>query len=166
MGLIASSAAQEIKSHTPQKESIITTMVPPDLWKRGAVDGKCAAEDLLLNGVSIFKANNDRAQGGMQIKEMLNTAPDGKPWLMVFEDCKTLIKNLQDIQADEKDTNKYADDPHKITHNVDALRYFCISRTLPTEIQNTTVNDSDDDDVEEYDDHMTGGAATPSYLNY
>jgi phage terminase large subunit len=164
-GLITSEAAKAIKSHTLPQEKIATTIVPPDLWKRGAVDGKCAAEDLMLNGISIWKSNNDRVQGGMQIREMMQDAPDGKPWLMIFEDCKDLIANLTDIQADEKDLNKYSNEPHDVTHNVDALRYFCISRTLPTEREEEPYYPEPDEE-EDYDSFMTGGEMSRSYLNY
>jgi phage terminase large subunit len=164
--LIVTDAANALKSHTPRSENVVITIAPPDLWNKSSTDGKTKAEIFLENGVGLLKANADRAQGAMQIKEMLKNAPDGKPWLMIFEDCKDLIANLTDIQSDEKDPNKYANEPHEITHNVDALRYFCISRTLSTEIQPAAQDIPDDDDVEDYDDHMTGGAASASYLNY
>jgi phage terminase large subunit len=163
--LIASDAAAAFKSHTPKSESIVVTIAPPDLWNKSSTDGKSKAEIFLANNVALFKANNDRVQGHMQIKEMLKDAPDGKPWLMIFEDCKDLIANLQDIQSDEKNPNDCAKEPHEITHNVDALRYFCISRTLPTETpQEPTYPDEDDE--EEYDDFMTGGEVTASYIGY
>jgi len=163
--LLASEAANEIKSHTPANENVVITFAPPDLWNRKSTDGKSSAEEIMINGVGLVRSNNDRTQGGMQVKELLNTAPDEKPWLMVLDCCPDLIAHLTDIQSDVKDPNKYSTEPHKITHNVDALRYFCISRTLPTEMAKE-IAVQDDEDVEEYDDFMTGGSITASYLTY
>ena len=52
--------------------------------------------------------------------------------LKIFSNCTTLISHLSQIQTDEKDPNCYATEPHELTHNVDAFRYFAIMRTAPT----------------------------------
>jgi phage terminase large subunit len=163
--LTASQAAQKILENTLPNENITITYAPPDIWNTQKTDGKTIAEDFVINGVPLVKANNNRVQGHMQIKEMLRKRQDGKPMLYIFDTCPGLISDLRDIQSDEKNPNDCAKDPHDITHSVDALRYYCISRTLPTEIEEP-VEVYEEDGVEDYDNVMCGGEVTESYLTY
>ncbi|MGN0983338.1 MAG: hypothetical protein ACI4OI_00735, partial [Gemmiger sp.] len=49
----------------------------------------------------------------------------GTPWLTIHN-CPQLWSDLSRIQVDEKNPDVYAKTPHKYTHSVDSLRYFCI----------------------------------------
>ena len=54
-----------------------------------------------------------------------------------------------------------------ILKNCVALRYFCISRSLPAQaIQAQIERDEFDDVGDDYEDTMTGGEATTSYIGY
>lgn len=44
-----------------------------------------------------------------------------------MKNCVELIKHLPLLQFDAKNVNDVSKVPHDITHNTDALRYFCIS---------------------------------------
>lgn len=165
-GLIVQQAAQMILNNTLDDEFISVTFAPPDMWNRQKDTGKTMAEIFMTFGVPIIRADNNRVQGHMQIKEMLAPLGDGKPALFITSDCRDLINDLQCIQADEKNPDDCAKQPHDVTHTVDALRYFCISRTLPSSPLVTAVYEKDDDDDEEYDDVMTGGNLSDSYLTY
>ena len=69
--------------------------------------------------------------------------------LKIFEDCRILIKHISQIQYDEKDIEDAATEPHELTHIVDALRYFCVSRPcLPQEARVTRYLK----DIEDYDE--------------
>lgn len=162
---IVSAAAQEILNCTLPDEVITATFAPPDMWSRQKDSGKTMAELFMENGVNIIRANNNRVQGHMQIKELLKDAPDGKPYLMIFDECSGLIEDLQAIQADEKNPNDCAKQPHEITHSVDGLRYFAISRTLPTQLAEPD-DGFEDEPIEDYDDYMTGGEVSQAYLTY
>ena len=121
------------------------------------------------NGVGIIKASNNRIQGWMAVKEMLKPLKSEKdrPGLLVTEDCNALITNLPAIQHDEKNPSDCATEPHEITHNCDALRYFCVTRTLGAERpEEPVVEDFDESNVTDYDDEMTGGEMTEDYLTY
>jgi phage terminase large subunit len=122
------------------------------------------AELYMTNGVPIVKANNNRVQGWLQVKEFLMDGKDGKPGLVVFNTCKGLINDLQTIQADEANPNDCAKVPHDITHSPDMLRYFCISRTLPGEVPVEPVYPDEFDDAD-LEDEMTGGEVTVGYIN-
>lgn len=167
--LIVSAAAEQVHSHTLPNETISATYAPKDIWSRQKDTGKTMAEVFMLNGVGLVPASRERVHGHMQIKEMLKLRADGKPSLLIFKTCKQLISDIQIIQASDKDPNDCATEPHEITHTVDALRYFCVMRAMPNDVggTNTRQYDDDDDDYEEdYDDYMTGGAVTSSYLGF
>ncbi|MCL2402610.1 MAG: PBSX family phage terminase large subunit, partial [Oscillospiraceae bacterium] len=129
-GLVVSDAARLIRDCTLSGERISATYAPPDMWMRQKDTGRTMAELFFQNGVPIVRAANARVQGHMQIKEALKIREDGKPGLVIFNDCRELIRALQTIQADEKNPSDCATQPHDITHAVDALRYFCISREV------------------------------------
>lgn len=166
--LIVSEAARKAIEHTMPNEHVDITFAPPDMWSRQRDTGKTSAELFMTNGVPIVKVSNNRVQGFMQIKEMLADMPDGKPGLLFFDNCKRLIGDLAAIQADDRDPNDCAKEPHDITHTVDALRYFCISRTMPTfsVMERNPLYDETDEEKQEYEEFMCGeGEPTADYIN-
>ena len=166
--LIVQDAAKAMLDMTMPGEKIEVTFAPPDMWSRQKDSGKTMAEVFMQSGVPIVKANNNRVQGHMLVKEMLAKRPDGKPSLLFFKNCKKTIDDLKDIQADETNPNDCAKEPHDVTHRVDAVRYYAISRTVAAELQAAQNDyDYDEDDAEEgYDEFMAGGSADASYISY
>ena len=164
--LVVSDAARMILENTGINEHIDITFAPPDLWSRTKDSGKSMAELFMTNGVPLVKASNNRVQGWLQMKEFLKDSPDGKPGLMFFRNCKGIIEDIQAIQADEKNPNDCAKEPHDVTHSNDAIRYFCVSRSLPGEPEKAVADEPDDDPAEDYENTMTGGSATADYIGY
>lgn len=183
-GLIVSEAAKLALDLTPPAEHIECTIAPPDMWNRQKDTGKTMAEIFMLNQVGLVKADNNRVQGHMMVKDAMSpillrdpyvismfrredgTVPDKLPGLMFFDVCKGVIGDLQDIQADEKNPNDCAKDPHEVTHTVDGVRYYCVSRVLPAEAIRAKEEDWEDEEDEEnesYDDYMRG-SGTAGYL--
>jgi phage terminase large subunit len=164
--LIVGDAARAVHENTLPQEKVSITFAPPDMWNRQKDTGKSMAELFMLNEVSIVKSDNNRVQGHLQIKEMLADLPDGKPGLMFFPNCKRVIGDLQSIQADENNPSDCAKNPHDITHTVDGIRYYCISRVLASEaaVSQAADDDEDDEDTEDYGSYMCGGAASASYI--
>lgn len=168
-GLIVSDAAALMLSLTPPAEHIEVTIAPPDMWNRQKDSGKSMAELFMQNGVGIIKASNNRIQGWMALKEMLKPllSEKDRPGVLVTEDCLGLITNLPAIQHDEKNPSDCATEPHEITHICDAMRYFCVTRTLGAELPEPQQSaDPEDDDAVDYDQEMTGGEMTDDYLTY
>ena len=165
-GLIVSEAAKLAIDLTPPDEHIEFTIAPPDMWNRQKDSGKNMAEIFAQNGLGLIKASNNRVQGWLQMKEFLKDSPDGKPGLMFFRNCKGIIEDIQAIQADEKNPNDCAKEPHDVTHSNDAIRYFCVSRSLPGEPEKAVADEPDDEPTEDYENTMTGGAATADYIGY
>lgn len=167
-GLIVSEAARLALSLTGADEHIEFTIAPPDMWNRQKDSGKNMAEIFAQNGVGLLRASNDRIQGWMAVKEMLKPMRHEKdaPGLLVSRECRGLWENLPIIQHDEKNPSDCATVPHEITHICDALRYFCITRTLGAERQVTEEPDPLEQSGEDYDEGMTGGEMTQSYIAY
>ena len=165
--LIVSDAAALALDLTPPGEQIEFTIAPPDMWNRQKDSGKSMAETFALNGLGLVRASNNRVQGWMAIKEMLKPmkGAEDNPGLLVASDCRGLIRNLSMIQHDAKNPSDCATEPHEITHICDALRYFCVTRTLGAEKPAEPECDGYDT-AEDYDDAMTGGEADGSYMAY
>lgn len=53
-----------------------------------------------------------------------------------------------------------------VLHNCDMLRYYCVSRTMRAEVQQQAEEDDEDENGEDYEEFMTGGEASASYLEY
>lgn len=166
--LIVSEAAQLALSLTPPNERIEFTIAPPDMWNRQKDSGKSMAEIFAQNGVGLIRASNNRVQGWMAEKEMLKPLKNkqDKPGLLVTNDCRGLIRNIMLIQRDEKNPSDCATDPHDITHINDALRYFCITRTLGAESFSKTEDDDLERRANDYDEEMTGGEMDDGYMAY
>jgi len=167
--LIVSEASNLMNSLTPPTERISFTIAPPDMWSRQKDSGKTMAEMFAQNGVGIVKASNNRIQGWMAEKEMLKPLKDenDRPGVLVSSECPILIRNIQLIQHDEKNPSDCATEPHKITHINDALRYFCITRTLsPTFDVKDDFDEYLDRNMNSYDDDMTGGDVDDNYISY
>lgn len=137
--LIISDAAKRIKELTT--EPIKLTYAPPDLWNRRQETGKSATELFYENGVTLIKANNNRIQGWLNLKEWLKVieVKDEQTGdiiktarIKIWKNCINLIRTLPQLQHDEKDPNDVASEPHELTHAPDALRYFCSMRTMPS----------------------------------
>lgn len=132
--LIVSDAAQRIKDMTT--EDVYATLAPPDLWNRHSDTGRSTAEIFHQNGVTLRRANNDRIQGWLNVKEWLrpHTDEQGRPCadLCIFDTCTNLIRTLPSLACDPKNPNDTARDPHELTHAPDALRYFIAGRPAPS----------------------------------
>ena len=169
-GLIVSQAAEEILSHSLPNEDYLFTCAPPDMWSRVKDSGRTMAEIFMQNGVNIIRCDNSRVQGHLLLKDMLRPvplrdkfvrglfpqgkAPDTLPGLMFFNSLKQTPENLMNIQADKLDPNDCAKEPHGITHTVDMLRYYAMSRPLAA--QGASEGDFEECEGEDYDDFMRG----------
>lgn len=185
-GLVVQAAAQKIIDYTLPGEQIDATYAPPDMWSRTKDSGKTMAELYAQHGVPIIRASNSRVQGHMMMKDAMmplllrdpdaqnlmrradGTAPEKLPALMFFSNCKNVISDLQDIQADEKNPDDCATQPHDVTHSVDSCRYYCVSRVIKAEAiqKEAELYDDLEDEYEDYDSYMTGGEITAGYMQY
>lgn len=159
--LIVSKARDKIKSMT--HEQIYAYLAPPDLWNRNKDTGKSVADIFAEGDILLYKTNNDRIQGWLQMKEWLEVKTDEQGQrtakLRIFSTCKNLIRCLPQLQHDEKKIGDVANQPHELTHGPDAIRGFCIywtqepqelkkKSTIPFELQ--TDEEWNNEGIEEY----------------
>lgn len=139
-GLVVSAAADEIKVMEEPNEDIFVRLAPPDLWGRAKDSGKSVIEIFAENGLYFCRADNNRKQGWMALREWLKPVelPDGSiiARLCIFENCSNLIRTLPLLQYDKKDGSDAAVEPHEITHAPDALRYFAAWRPFGVDNEN------------------------------
>lgn len=163
--LVVREAAREMRLRTMPNERIDATFAPPDMWSRQKDTGRTMAELFMSSGVPIIRADNNRVQGHMLLKQALARRRDGLPSLLMFSDCDATFDDLRDIQADSKNPDDCAVTPHELTHRVDALRYYCVSRQLTAEAPET-LPEPDEDEGEDYEDFMTGGEWGTGYMDF
>lgn len=152
--LLVSQARDKIKEMT--NEPIYLYLAPPDLWNRHKETGKSTADIFEEGDITLYKTNNDRIQGWLQMKEWLKPYKDEQGCmtakLKIFNTCKNLIRCLPQVQHDEKRVGDIANEPHELTHSVDAIRGFCVYWTqepifmpkkqeLPFELQTEEENE-------------------------
>lgn len=139
-GLIVSEAAKNIIEYTAD-DKIYDTIGPPDMRSRQKDTGRSMMEVFSDNGINLNISSNLRIAGWMDMREWLrvyDTVDEitGQPKLdtsfKVFSCCKQLINSLDNICEDEKDPNDVAEEPHFLTHYVDAIRYWCAGRPSPS----------------------------------
>lgn len=182
--LVVEEASAQAKAHTLPGEKIQATYAPPDMWARLKDTGKTMAELFMTYGLPIIRSDNSRVQGHMVMKDMMQPIPLNDPYvkslfpagqvpeklpgLMIFDNLDRLISDIRDIQADEKNPNDCAKQPHDVTHSVDMLRYYCVSRTLAAEEQKAKQAELDEMDgaKQNYTEWMCGDAPTDDYMNY
>lgn len=157
--LIVRDAARGILERTLPGEEIDATFAPPDLWSTQKDTGRTMEEIFRGCGVALTKADNNRVQGHMLIKDRLAANTDGRPGLVIFRSCQRLIRDLTAIQSDGENPNDAAREPHDVTHTVDALRYYCVSRVAPAERPGEGGGEADAG-------YLLGGEAGEGYLCY
>lgn len=135
-GLIVSEAAEKILSMMDADDDIVGYLAPPDLWNRNRDTGRSTAEIFASCGIPLNKVSNDRVQGLYDVQEWLKVGIDEHgnkaPGIRIFSNCKNLIRCLPLATHDAKNPNDMANEPHEITHSIDALRYFCAGRPYPS----------------------------------
>lgn len=165
--LIVSEACKRIKEINDNEEYEYI-YAPRDLWNRRQETGKSVADIFYENGVMLTKTSVDRVDGWLATKEWIKviesrdieTGEETKTSkLKVFRNCNNLIKNLPQVQIDEKNPNDVATQPHELTHICDALRYFCVNFTRPTETprQKTYEEEIEEREYQNYINYGMGG---------
>lgn len=135
--LIVSEAVEKIKEIN-NGERYDCVYAPRDLWNRRQETGKSVADIFTEHNLPLVQTSVSRVDGWMSTKEWLKviktrdieTGEEKKTSrLKIFRNCLNLIKNLPQVQIDEKNPNDVSTEPHELTHICDALRYFCVNFT-------------------------------------
>lgn len=128
-GLIISEAAKAIAE---LDDDTYAYFAPPDLWNRRQDTGKSAAQIFAECGIPVQRAENDRKNGWLALREWLaprmNEFGEKSPRLRIFNTCVNLIRTLPALCVDKLNPNDVAKEPHELTHAPDAIRYFVAGR--------------------------------------
>ena len=128
--LIITDAAKKLKEMT--KLEVYRYFAPPDLFNKRQETGRSVADIFYADGgIMLEKASNGRVDGWLSVKEWLKPVDDidgtKTAKLRIFNNCTNLIKNIPQLQYDNRNSTDVSTTPHDITHLPDALRYFCAS---------------------------------------
>lgn len=91
--------------------------------------GENTSDVRALSGNSGTANGTENADIGICDGANSDSAVGGEPRLRIFSVCRELIRNIPLLQYSAHNPNDAATEPHGITHNTDALRYFCVSRS-------------------------------------
>jgi hypothetical protein len=131
-GLTDKQQAKAIVENTPPDENIQLTYADPSMWARKNVEDivTTTADIYAKYGVPLTKADNDRLSGKRKMDRVLQNLPDGEPGLIVFENCRNLIRTIPALPYDKtrvEDVDTDAED-----HAYDGLRYGLTRLVDPT----------------------------------
>lgn len=101
-------------------------VLDPSAWQKRGYSGPTIAEALLRAGHKLRRADNNRISGKIQVHEYLKPTHTGRPRLQIFNTCPNLIRELQSIPVDKKNSEDV--DTNAPDHAYDALRYLIMSR--------------------------------------
>ena len=122
-GLTDRQQARRIKANELENENIRFRFADPAMWAARNHEDVVfsSADEYARAGVRLTKANNARIDGLRKVMRLLEDLPDGRPGLLMYEDCRSLIRTLPALPHDKRqieDVDTNAED-----HAYDALRY-------------------------------------------
>jgi hypothetical protein len=123
-GLTDAQQAVMINTNTPPQESISITYGDPISFSVKRSKGELfytPADEYRENGIVIFNADNERISGKRKIDQLLAPLPDGKPGVMITDNCINLIRTLPKLARDEHRPEDIASNQED--HPYDAFRY-------------------------------------------
>jgi hypothetical protein len=124
-GLTDAQQAQMIVTNSPPEEGVSITYGDPVSFsikhsKSGLV--YTSADEYRENGVMIWNADNDRINGKKKIDQRLATIQDGKPGLIITDNCINLIRTLPKLARSQTNPEDVA--LNQEDHAYSALRYL------------------------------------------
>ncbi len=111
-----------------QGRKISTGVADPSIWNEqsGLSVYSCAVK----NEIYFDKADNSRIAGWMEVRNRLAFDPEGKPSMYFFTECKAAIRTFPIMMYSKRDPEDM--DTTLEDHVCDEIRYFCMSRPLPS----------------------------------
>lgn len=140
-GLTDAQQAVTINTQTPPDEVISITYGDPISFRVRRSRGDLSftpADEYLENGVLIVNADNNRIGGKRKIDQLLAPLPDGKPGLMIVDNCINLIRILPKLSRDPNNPEDIAQDQED--HPYDTLRYGLTNPGMHSKKRDTQQN--------------------------
>jgi len=118
--------ARKIRAMTPAGEQIVATYAGGDMFATKTVEGRVSSNSKAYasQGVPLTRADTDRIQGKRKIERLLAPLQDGRPGLVIHDNCPRMIAELgalvtregkEDI-ADGQDDHAYDDLRYALTN--------------------------------------------------
>lgn len=104
----------------------------PACWQH--LGGESIAETFARQPLALpmRKGDNNRLLGWQRIHELLQPAPDGRPWLTFEPTCTYLRRTIPAAMSEKHDADDV--DTKGDDHGLDSLRYGGMSRPSPTRL--------------------------------
>lgn len=104
-------------------EQYTATFGDPAMWakKTAGLVVTSTVDQYALEGVHLTRADNDRIGGKRKVHGELADLPDGEPGLVVFDNCRNLVRTMPELAVDElhpEDVDTDGED-----HAYDCLKY-------------------------------------------
>jgi len=121
-GLTDRQQARLIREYSGKEQYTFTYSDPSMFSRKNTSDiATSSADEYNLEGVYLTRADNERVSGKRKVDRMLSNLTDGKPGLLVFNNCRNLIRTLPSLVYDEHNAEDI--DTNQEDHAYDALRY-------------------------------------------
>ena len=131
-GLTDPKQARKVKDMTLPEEDIVFTFADPSCWTRRTIDEieKSTYDVYLSYQVLLTKADNAQSNKLRKCHSVLDLAPDGKPYVQIFDTCPALIRTLQGLMTNPQhkddilpgqEDHAYDDFAYGLTNYVEAL---------------------------------------------
>jgi phage terminase large subunit len=130
LDVVRAVAAMDRALGLPRPVSTVRTYADPATRQRAGQTGESIAETFGKCGMPLIPSVNERINGWMRVQALLKPARDGVPFLTVSPECKYLRRTFPAAVSDEQvpdDIDATCDD-----HGLDMVRYFAMSRPMPT----------------------------------
>lgn len=135
--MTASDIARKIKEIEEEDNKMGVRVMPgpadPSIWskrrdmKTGIV-GPSVADEMLTEGISWLKADNDRILGKQQFHSRLSLNDEGQPHVHIFDTCEHWWRTIPLLRENPKLVEDV--DTDQEDHIYDATRYFFMFRPL------------------------------------
>lgn len=127
-GLTLSEAARRTVSLIG-RDKVEFIVCSPDLWNRRQDSGLSGFEIMqATSGMPPMRAADDRRIAGWRVLREYLAAKGDHPKIRISSDCKELCECLPALLCDPNRNEDASDNPHRITHAPEALRYAVMSR--------------------------------------
>lgn len=125
-GLTDDVQAEQIRMATIKEDNVMAYYGDPDyFWKSKNVRGevRTAYDEYLDKGIFLTRGDGDRVNGVRKVHRFLADGPDGKPLLIICENCYNLINEIPKLSVDpnnREDVNPKTEADHAFS----ALKYL------------------------------------------
>ena len=131
-GMTDRQQARLIVANSPPSEKLRVTYGDPSMWTKKTHEENTfsTADEYRAEGVMLTEADNDRLTRVRKVHTLLADLPDGKPGLVIFDECVNLIRTLPALVRDPLDREDV--DTKGEDHAYDTLGYGLTNVRPPT----------------------------------